>query len=155
MPALMVHLLCFWYLFQQHLCCLSNASSEGNFFHIAMPCLTVLCRSLPCLLWRWLAFYVNALAFSAAYVFALSHQWTHYLAQQCFWVCSNCLSDASTTGALMVMCFLLGGRLIHHSNISSEGASCLIAVPPSRASWQGGILCQESVLSNIVTRSKE
>ena len=57
--------------------------------------------------------------------------------------------------ALLVMCCLLGGHLIHHSNISSEGASCLIAVPPSRASWQGGILCQKSVMSNIVTRSKE
>ena len=151
----MAHLLSFWRLLRQHLCCLSNTSFKSNLFHIAIPCLTALCRSLPCLLWRCLAFYTNALAFSASYIFALSHQWAHWLAQQYFWVCPICLSDASSMGALLVMCCLLGGRLINHSNISSEGASCCIAVPPSRASWQGGILCQESVMSNIVTRSKE
>ena len=72
-PALMAHILSLWHLLRHHLCLLSDASSQGAVFHIAMsgitaiagpcdasseaallftsmPCLTALHLSLRCLI---------------------------------------------------------------------------------------------------------
>ena len=129
-PALMVHILSSWHLLRQHLCLLSDASSQGAVFHIAMPCLTAHCRSLRCLLWSCLAFHINALSYSASSVFVMYHQWAHCLAQRCF-ECAPFVDASSEDATFVTQMPPLRVPWLSLRRLSA-GVSYVIAVCPLR-----------------------